>query len=375
MSSNRSKQTAIGEDLERRILHGLACEWQEAVSILDSPQRNLMRMPLFCLDNMKNRLGEWSSEKRQIRLSRSLVLEHSWASVVEVLVHEIAHQFADEVLGVGYEPPHGPMFKYACHVLRANPRASGRYQPLDDRIIRGSASNQDTIILRVKKLMALAQSRNKHEAEAAAAKAHELIAKHNVDLLARRESRDFVSTFAGRPALRHSREDYALAVLLTDFYFVRGIWVPAYVVDKGRMGRALEITGTAQNIEIAGYVYDFVRRSIDSQWDEYNGHRGLNRYRKTDFAVGVINGLAAKLKRQGQAGEKRGGFYPLVKLQDPLLKEYVAYRYPRVSNVAGRSLRHDSKVFNDGVKVGANLVVSKGVSDKNRGGVYRLEGG
>ena len=116
-------------------------------------------------------------------------------------------------------------------------------------------------MLRIKKLMALAQSQNQHEAEAAMAKAHQLIGKYNVDLLTHEENRDFVSVFVGKPALRHFREEYALARLLTDFYFVFGIWMPAYVVDKGKMGSVLEISGTVQNTKIAHYVYDFVNQS------------------------------------------------------------------------------------------------------------------
>jgi len=264
MSLHKSNEILIQEELERCILHGLACQWEWALWVLDSSHKELMRKPLFSLGNMKNKLGEWSREKREICLSRNLVLNHPWDAVVEVLLHEMAHQFADEVLGASDEPPHGPTFQRACHLLRANPKASDKYEPLDERILRESSKSEDRIMQRVKKLMALAQSQNQHEAEAAMAKAHLLIGKYNVDLLAHEENRNFVSVFVGKPALRHFREEYALSRLLTDFYFVHGIWMPAYVMDKGKMGSVLEISGTIQNIKIAHYVYDFVRQSINS---------------------------------------------------------------------------------------------------------------
>ena len=144
--------------------------------------------------------------------------------------------------------------------------------------------------------MALAESPNQHEAEAAMAKAHDLIAKYNLDLLSRTENRDFISLFVGRPALRHFAEDYSLAHLLQDFYFVQGIWVSSYVPEKRRMGRVLEISGTIPNVKMAGYVHDFVQRFIHSQWTEYNQDKGLNRYRLTDFAVGIIEGFRSKLE-------------------------------------------------------------------------------
>ena len=63
-------------------------------------------------------------------------------------------------------------------------------------------------------------------------KAHELIAKYNVDLLDAEDRRDVIGIFIGKPALRHPKEDYFLANLLQNFYFVRGLWVSAYVLDR-----------------------------------------------------------------------------------------------------------------------------------------------
>ncbi|MCK4485603.1 MAG: DUF2786 domain-containing protein [Desulfobacterales bacterium] len=377
MPSQKLNEIRIQQELERRILHGLACEWEEVLWVLDSPHEELMRKPLFSLGDMKSKLGEWFREKREICLSRNLVLNHSWDAVREVLLHEMAHQFADEVLGASDEPPHGPTFQRACHLLRANPKASDKYEPLDERILRELSRSEDRIMQRVKKLMALAQSQNQHEAEAAMAKAHQLIGKYNVDLLTHEENRNFVSVFIGKPALRHFREEYALARLLTDFYFVFGIWMPAYVVDKGKMGSVLEISGTVQNIKIAHYVYDFVQQSTNSQWDEYNRNNGLNRYRKTDFAIGIIQGFSSKLKSQSETKRKLKDTCPLVprsgrreraliKIEDPLLKKYVGYKYPRTLSVSGKALSHDHNVLKDGVSVGKKLVISKGITERGK---------
>ena len=375
MSSHKSNEILIQEELERCILYGLACQWEEALWVLDSPHDELMQKPLFRLGDMKNKLGGWSRERREICLSRNLVLNHPWDAVVDVLLHEMAHQFADEVLGSSDEPPHGPTFQRACHLLRANPKASDKYEPLDERILRESSRSEDRIMQRVKKLMALAQSQNQHEAEAAMAKAHQLIGKYNVDLLTHEKNRNFVSVFVGKPALRHFREEYRLSRLLRDFYFVYGIWMPAYVVDKGKMGRVLEITGTVQNLKIAHYVHDFVRQFISSQWEEYNRDKGLNRYRKTDFAVGIIDGFRSKLESQrGKKTKVRGRRdRSLIKIEDSLLKEYVGYRYPRVRNFSRKASTQDCKVLDDGMNTGKKLVISKGITEKGKSKTLLIE--
>jgi hypothetical protein len=358
------ERISIEKELERRILHGLAWEWKTALWVLPPSLRRRMRMPLFSLRDMTSRLGVWSSQNREISLSRDLVLNHPWDAVCEVLLHEMAHQFAEEVLGVQGEPPHGLGFLRACRLLRANPKASGTYRPLDERIIRERVGTKDRIMLRVKKLMALAESKNRYEAELAMAKAHELMEKHNLDLIYRNETRDFVSCFVGKPALRRFREDYMLANLLQDFYFVHGLWVPAYVLEKGKMGRVLEISGIPHNLRIACYVHDFVDRFIGSQWREYNQEKGLNRYRKTDFAAGIIEGFRSKLKRNKQAKESLVHERGLIALTDPLLAEYVSYRYPHTTSFRRGACRQDEKVLGDGMRIGKKLVISQGITER-----------
>lgn len=240
LQTQNQKKILTADPMERRILHGLSCEWEKALGLLSPSQRERMRLPLFSLRDLKNRWGYWSGEKREIVLSRSLVLDHSWDAVREVLLHEMAHQMAAEVLDASQESPHGPQFQLACHLLRANPKASENFRPLDERILRATSPVADKMMLRVKKLLALAGSPDRHEADAAMAKAHQLIAKYNIDQWQREKDRDLTSVFLGQPALRHFPEDYYLANLLLDFYFVAGIWVAAYVPAKGKMGRVLE---------------------------------------------------------------------------------------------------------------------------------------
>ena len=358
----------IQENLERRILHGLSCEWDTALWVLPPALQEKMRKPLFGIRDMKNRWGYWSGKNREIVLSRHLVLRHPWEAVREVLRHEMAHQFAEEVLAGGSEPPHGPCFKKACQQLRADPAVSGSYRLLDDGTSKGVKIREDTMMVRIRKLMSLAQSQNQHEAEAAMAKAHELVEKYNIDLVRLDQHRKFVSIFLGRALLRHFREEHQLAVLLQKFYYVYGIWVSSYVVEKGKMGRVLEISGTEKNVQIASYVYDFVNRFIAAKWREYNRDKGLNRYRRTDFALGVLQGFSRKLERQSQQ-RLPDKVYGLVRTEDPLLKQYTHYRYPHTRTNRRKPLRQNIAVRKEGEKAGKKLVISKAIrhEGKNEG--------
>ncbi|MFC1461363.1 SprT-like domain-containing protein [Verrucomicrobiota bacterium] len=319
-----------------------------------------MRLPTFVLKELKRGLSYWSKERREIGFNRNFVLNHPWLYVRDVLLHEMAHQFAHEVLGGGDEAPHGPLFQKACHFLRADPKASADYLPLKHWIHRDALSENDRILLRVQKLLSLAQSNNQHEAEAAMAKAHELIAKYNLDLLASEKQRKFHSMCVGESALRRPRQDSYLANLLQDFYFVRTIWIPAYVLEKGKVGRVLEISGTGENLKLASYVHDFVLRFIEEQWIHYSSKTGLSSRKKTDFAMGIIQGFRNTLESQEKArmrGEETT--CALVKLEDHQLSEYYRYKYPRVCHTHSERRIRDIGVQKDGERCGKKMVISK----------------
>ena len=360
-------------ELERRILHGLACEWQAAIENLEPAEGRLIRKPLFALRDLRSQWGTWSAQKRELSLSRKLVLNYPWDSIRDVLLHETAHQIAQQMTGSELETSHGPSFKRACALLGIDPIAAADYTPLQDRLHRNSLSGHDRRMLRIKKLLALAESKNKHEADAAMLKAHELIAKYNIDPLGQKPVSNLISVFLGRPALRHPKEDYFLANLVQDFYFVRGLWVCTYVLDKGKMGRVLEISGKIENIKLASYVYDFIRRYIDAQWKEYNQATRFNRYRKSDFAVGVLEGFRSKLTSYTRKPGKIKTHRAVVRKTDADLAQYLSYKYPRTVNIRKKVSHQDQTIVEDGKKIGKNLVITKGVSGGHCGEVRLLD--
>ncbi len=373
-NSGKSKENQARHELERRILHGMACEWQAALLNLEPTKRQRMRRPLFAIKDMQTRWGNWSQEKREISLSRQLVLNYPWDSIRDVLLHETAHQIAQQLFGASMQRAHGPAFKQACEVLRIHPAASAAYQPLQDRFLQDHSSNYDKRMLRIKKLLALAESKNRFEADAAMTKAHELIARHNIELNRQEDRRQFISIFIGPPALRHPREDYHLANLLQDYYFISGIWVSAYVIKKAKMGRVLEISGTVQNLKIAEYVHDFIVQFIDAQWRKYNHKKRLNRFRKTDFAVGIIEGFRDKLESSVVKKKTKKDIFALIQKGDPQLEKYFKFKYPHTASVKKTAHHQDARIIRDGKKVGKTLVIARGICEKKIGSVRLITG-
>jgi hypothetical protein len=362
----------IREEFERRILHGLCCEWKTKAHQLRPSESSGFVQPLFAIRDLKSKWGYWSPEKREISLSADLVHNHSWGAVREVLFHEMAHQFAEQVLHGRNEPPHGPSFRRACHVLRANHRASAGH-PLPDKILSGEPGGRELGILsKIRKLMALGRSENAFEAEAAMAKAHELLRNHRLHGGLGPEKENFMSALLGKPALRHYQEHYALSGLLQDFYFVYGVWVPAYALDRAGMGTVLEITGRMHNVKTASYVHDFVTRFIQDRWKDYGGPGRLNRHRKTDFSLGIIEGFRKKLAQGSSIGKDPGSGLSLLALKDRDLERQVAHRYPHLRKIRGRPVRRDAKIISDGIAVGRNLILHSGIEEPANWEIRRL---
>ncbi|MEI8257030.1 MAG: SprT-like domain-containing protein, partial [Deltaproteobacteria bacterium] len=84
-----------------------------------------LRAPQFRLIDTDAVLGRWSGEARCIEMSRTLLFDQSWAVVVEVLKHEMAHQYVDEVLGKHEEQAHGLAFRQVCRQFHIDARAAG----------------------------------------------------------------------------------------------------------------------------------------------------------------------------------------------------------------------------------------------------------
>ena len=356
---NRSEP--LQADLERRILNGLACEYDASLHFLDGPLRARMVRPLLRLSDLKGRWGQWVPERREICLSRNLAMHYPWGAVREVLRHEMAHQLAG-LMAANDHRPHGAAFREACRLLRADPAASANYRALDRRANGPAALPEDRWRLRVQKLFALAESPNPHEAASAMRKARELITRHGDDRPQGAWTEPHISVLIGKPALRHFRDEYLLAQLLIDLYGVAGVWVPAYVLDKGRMGSALEISGRPAQIQVAAYAHDFVGRFIEGCWRQDRKLRNRGRRPLRDFAVGVIEGFRAKTILPAKNPEPPlTTSNAIVAIQDPRLTAYLRHRYPHLRNFRREGGRIDPTAYGAGLEQGRHLMIREGI--------------
>jgi hypothetical protein len=313
--------------------------------------KGALRMPQFELVASRARLGRWIEATRTIELSRPLVLEKSWGVVVEVLKHEMAHQYVHEVLGEHDETAHGPRFRAVCERLGIDGAASGipHAAPVADP--------SKKMAERIARLLALAESPNVHEAEAAMAAAQRLLLKHNIELGISRAAQGYAWKHLGRPTGRTTEAERVLSLVLGRHFFVEAIWVPVYRALEGKRGSQLEICGTPENLEIAEYVHGYLVETAERLWREHKSEHGISgdRDRRT-FLAGVMSGMNEKLAREAKKNEETG----LVWVADGDLEIYFRRRHPYVRHVRYAGQRR-TEAFSHGREKGRNIVIHKGI--------------
>jgi hypothetical protein len=186
------------------------------------------------------------------------------------------------------------------------------------------------LVERIAKLLALAESPNRHEAEAAMAAAQRLMLRHQIDSSVAGASHEYSFVHLGRPTGRVLEHDRLVAMILGKYFFVDVIWIPVYRPLEGKRGSVLEVCGAPEHLEIAEYVHGFLHDRAERLWEEHKKLCAVrsNHDRRT-FLAGVMAGFAEKLSRQETVNRSDG----LVWLKDANLSSYLRLRHPHVRHV------------------------------------------
>jgi hypothetical protein len=354
----QSTSEKLGLELERAALRAIRGTWQELNGTLFKWQLNL---PSFELVDAASRLGRWHGGVRVIEILRTLLTDHGWGVLVEVLKHEMAHQYVDEVLGQPDEAMHGSEFRRVCEERGIDARAAGL--PREHH----AADGDKHMLERIAKLLALAESSNEHEAHAAMSAAQRLMLKYNIDLALSGQESAYGFRHLGVPTGRVHEAQRILAGILGDHFFVETIWVPVWRPLEGKRGSVLEVCGTSENLELAEYVHAFLSQTAERLFRDYRrGARDRGAKRLT-FLAGVMTGFRERLDSERKKSKSEG----LVWVADAKLDGFFRKRHPRI-RWTRHAIGHGSESFARGREAGAKIVLHRGISENSRGNAPRL---
>ncbi len=337
--------------------------------------------PAFEISSSSTCWGSWHPATATVKISFHLIEKHSWDVVVNVLKHEMAHQLVSTLYGS--DEKHGPFFIKACDMLGVPGgfrSASGDLPRSIPKTHEKAAKTQESkLILKVEKLLSLAQSQNEHEAQRAMEKANNLIAGYNLQRAQSGEKSDLNIIIINHKKKRIENYQRKICTILSRHFFVKIILANLYDAGSCCSHKTIELFGARENILIAEYVYYFLLSTMDFLWDDYKGRHTTTGRKKRSFQLGLLEGFDKKLAERKNK-EKAGNNHPsgnkettkaLITVMDRELDTFIAQRYPRISRRQHRSGKIHGREFQAGIQEGHNLTLKKGVCTKDgfRGGM------
>ena len=327
-----------------------------------------LRPPEVQVDAEMKPWGAWEPVTRTVTLSQRLILHCSWDSVLETLKHELAHMLVDEYFRVPGAAPHGEEFKRACRMLGVSAKASASDVEmgisLDER--EGETIPQNPFLDKVKKLLALSASSSENEAREAMRKANEILLKYNVTMPVHEESfcLDHDYRRIGGLVSRRSLEDVKICNILKEFFFVEYLLTSSYDAQNNRNQSGIEIMGRTENLEMAEYVFHFLKAQCGLLWEQARKRWNLKGMRdKKSYVLGLLDGFRKTLETQREISQKN----ELIWLGEKSLLEYFSYRHPRIRRITrgGRLMTMGS--YKQGTEDGKRVVIHRPVEHRGNG--------
>ncbi len=235
--------------------------------------------------NNKNMLGYFNPEFYEMGFHEQLI-NVSKEQLHNIIRHELAHYIT--FINFGYAVnPHGAEFKAFCCRLGWSDQVYKATTSLD--FIQCDAE-ENSVLRKVQKLMALAGSTNENEAEQAMIKSQQLLMKHNLD--SKYIGNDDEEKIILKRILKQKKTNQKMCTIgrILETFFVTTVY------NKSTEFVYLEIIGTATNIEIAEYVAEFLDRELDHLWNHSKKRAGLKGLvAKNSFFAGVAKGYCNKI--------------------------------------------------------------------------------
>ena len=336
-----------------------------------------LRKPIFEISSAKTRHGSWHPSTGTLRVSSLVIENHSWNTTVNILLHEMAHQYCSEHYGE-LEMPHGPEFLRACEILGVPESFRSASGDLAEELKADDTTDLSTeagrrIIAKVKKLLALAGSENEHEAALAMQKAGELMDAHNLQQLELNRREGYVYHIIELRKKQVARHIKSICMILRDFFHVEVVISTQYFPPLDQEYKTIELLGREENVAIAEHCFHFLEHKLQALWDQNHKHyKGNTRAAKAGYYLGLLEGFRGKLKSSQQSYRHRSAagvataqnINALMTMEDRHLHSFVRQRFPSLSRRKSPAMTIIRDTYEQGLEDGKNIVLHGAVTEQ-----------
>ncbi len=351
------------------LLHAAHRELYQEFQRRNLQRRLKLRPCLIQIQPTTQYWGCWNSKTRHIVIAEKLVTDYEWHDVVGVLIHEMAHQYADEILG-NTQTAHGDVFQQACLKVGvpfyfAKSQVHLHQHTLDWRQTQ-PFSEEEKRLEKIRKLLNLASSANEHEASLAMNRVREIQARYQLEQISTHSGEFYHSYIKTQRKRLHTYEQKIMSILV-NHYMVEVIVGTIYCPTKNTHLRSIELIGRKENVLMADYVFEFLKTYIQTKVLEKR--KTTTPFPPSDakaYQLGILTGFDEKLTQQLEDSESTELQQALTLFsKDPQMKDYVAKIHPRLISVSSKARLKNQDFFETGRKDGRSLTINRPLHQKS----------
>lgn len=269
----------------------------------------------FVIFEGKNTLGYFQADLFEIGLNKCFVYDQK--HLIDTLRHELAHYYC----WIKYRDlTHSVLYRQTCQTF-------GWPAHVSKARLTQETTTPPAIASRIHKLLALSNSTNPHEAQAALLKARTLLKKHPLDP---EPDRIVKRVLSGK---RSTPKWHTIASILKTF----GVYP---IFNKGHNTAYLEIFGSKENVLTADYVTAFLNQELEILWKAQKHLKGATA--RHSFFDGIAKGYLAEIS------DNEEGLIPL--------ENQLSLAYPHL-RMAKSERKHNAKAHQEGKKWGKKLKI------------------
>lgn len=340
--------------------------------------------PILEITDSTRSLGSWQAATRTIGMSCHLILQYSWDITINVLKHEMAHQVCSEIFQ-NQGTPHDREFLRACDLLGLPPeycRAGIDFSTFLPHRHAGpqTSDRRKKLLEKIRKLLAMTDSANEHEALVALQMAGSIMEKYNLDGSAGEESNEITYRIIKTGKKRVAGYQRTIASILSRYFKVTLICSRLYDPVADEVHKTFEIFGRSDNVEVAEHCFSFLENRLAHLWRMNRaGFSDCGRAARKSYYLGILHGFSDTYQEEARQVEERDqiekpcrtpalSVHHLSNENDLLVQRCIRRRYPRLRTLKSSRQNVSARIYNEGRAAGKDIVLNKVLQqEKNQG--------
>lgn len=310
-------------------------------------------------DGKENKNGFCRKEGRKFLLGFCEKIFHEtvdWEDTKGIIGHEVAHLIVKRNIGDTFA--HGDAFKEVCKILQVQEEFSKAVSSLKTPV-------SNSLLNKIKKLLALSESPNQHESNSALLKAKKIMLENNIKTINPDEDKVYRTVL-----FEYKRMTTELWVISSIVSLITNVW-NIQVKNYPEVNK-LYIHGTKSEIEISEYLFYYLKEELGRLYSEAKKNIRNKRGAKKSFYLGAYDELTKRFnKEKSILKEDKQLMISHTERIAELSKKYV-YQNSKFNTSRRNISSGNFEAASSGKKAGKSVRIYQGIKDNKKSKTLQL---